>query len=271
MKVLRHLRGSRNPFRLLMSRVLWRTGACRFFSIRTDKFKLRFYPSSLSAEYWEDPRTRRSDHDFIGMYLNEGDTYIDIGANIGALVQEASVTVGHGGKVFAFEAHPRIYSYLLGNMTKNQSANVTAYNLALGNQAGEMRFSDEIADDMNSASDQGGIIVVMDTLDNVLPDNLCNIALVKIDVEGFEKQVLEGAKRTLGITQCVYFEAWDTHFKKYGYTASDLIIFLQSLGFMVCKRESSGWAVIEPGYSALKCDNLYAVRDIQAFKNRLGE
>lgn len=270
MQVLRLMRTSKHPLRLFISRVLWRTRLCQAFRINKEKYRLIFYPSSLSAAYWEDPDTRQFDHDFIAQYLKQGDIYVDIGANIGALSLEAATAVGHRGRVYAFEPHPRIYRYLVGNIKLNKIDTISPYNLALGSQPGILRFSDEIGDDQNSVTEKSGISVTVDTLDNLLSgETKTDIALVKIDVEGYEKFVCEGGGKILSQAQCIYFEAWDHHYAKYGYTTSDIINLLGKLGFTVYRREGERWIDISTGYSTLSNENLYAIRNMQEFQKRM--
>ena len=95
------------------------------------------------------------------------------------------------------EAHPRTYKFLRKNVALNRFSNIAPFNLALGNSESEIYFSDTRGDDQNHVSQNGsGIRVKMIRLDD-LPMSEGSIELLKIDVEGYEKFVLEGAPRTL--------------------------------------------------------------------------
>ena len=61
------------------------------------------------------------------------------------------------------------------------------------------------------------------------------VALLKVDVEGFEKFVFEGGHAMLKRTDCVYFEVWDTHFAKYDYTTDDVLDLLRRHGLVVLR------------------------------------
>ena len=65
------------------------------------------------------------------------------------------------------------------------------------------------------------------------------IDYLKIDVEGFEKFVIEGAKEVLERTEYVYFEAYDQHSRSYGYGMSEVGDMLVSNGFDVSTFDSS--------------------------------
>jgi hypothetical protein len=69
--------------------------------------------------------------------------------------------------------------------------------------------------------------------------NLKKITLLKIDVEGYEKFVLEGTTDLLARTQYVYFEAWDRHTERYGYKTLEIANILRLHGFEVPEFDSS--------------------------------
>lgn len=81
---LRKLRQHRRPVRFVAGRILWRTGLSPLFVSEMPRgYRIRFYPSSISAALWSDPDSRSEDEDFVWSVLRPGDRYIDAGANIG--------------------------------------------------------------------------------------------------------------------------------------------------------------------------------------------
>ena len=91
----------------------------------------RFYPTTRTASVWLDRTKIRNDEvRFLRAYLREGDTYVDVGANIGELVLTAASAVGGGGRIVAIEAHPIIFKYLTGNVALNRIQNITLRTLA---------------------------------------------------------------------------------------------------------------------------------------------
>lgn len=217
------------PIRLIAARVLERTGLSPLFTIALDGYRLRFYPTNVSANLWIDPDGRVHGLGLFRDYCQPGDVAIDVGANIGEVSIICSQAVGAEGRVLAFEPNPRIYQYLLGNLTLNRCANVTAANLALGATEGRVRMSNDKHDDMNRIVASGAIEVACSTLDAQLPE--APIALLKVDVEGSELRVLEGARRALERTACVNCEMGEDHYRRYGYGMADLIRFLGAAGF----------------------------------------
>lgn len=230
---LRHwrevLRNHPRPARLVAARLLERVGLSPLFTIPLDGYRLRFYPTNVSANLWINADTRVHGLELFKDYCQAGDVAVDVGANVGEVSIIFSQRVGATGRVFAFEPHPRIYRYLVGNLALNHCDNVTPANLAVGAVPGVVRLSNDKHDDMNRIVDDGAIEVACTTLDAQLPAQ--PIAFLKIDVEGSELRVLEGARQTLARTACVNCEMGDAHYRRYGYGVADLIGLLQRHGF----------------------------------------
>lgn len=270
-RYLRILKRQPRPWRFIASRILWRTRLCSLFQIDKGNYRLKFYPTALSAILWINPHDRAGDEFFLTRYLKHGDKVIDVGANIGHLALDASTLVGSEGRVYCVEAHPRTYKFLRKNVALNRCSNIAPFNLALGNSESEIYFSDTRGDDQNHVSQNGsGIRVKMIRLDD-LPMSEGSIELLKIDVEGYEKFVLEGAPRTLRKVSCIYIESDETHFAKYGYGCADVIGLLQDSGFTIFRLTDDGAvAPIHSHYSSAHCENLIAVRNLEAFLQRTG-
>jgi len=252
-KVTNHPR----PLRFLASRLLWHSGLCPILTISRDNYSLRFYPSACSASMWLDSDTGKHDEAVFRKLLRPGDIVIDVGANIGSLTLAASSLVGPTGKVFSVEAHPIIYKYLIGNLKLNNATNVTAFNVACGRESGVAHFSDNKSDDQNSISDDG-LQVPIRRLDELIeiPAQAC-IALLKIDVEGYEKPVLEGCTSLLARTNAVYFESWEQHVRKYGYRLAETFSLLRDFGFQI---QRPGGEPVDPDYRSVDCENLLATK-----------
>ncbi len=132
----------------------------------------------------------------LALFLRPGDTFVDVGANFGWHSVHAARIVGPAGKVFAFEPVPNIADVLERNCRRNGFSNVEVRRLALGARQGQVKLA------LNSDNPGGGSVaefgtlpVHMFALDQVIAD--ARPALIKIDVEGYELEVLRGANRTL--------------------------------------------------------------------------
>lgn len=257
------IRQQSKPIRFIISRVLWLSGTSHHFLIHLEGFKLHFYPSALSASYWVNPHERHGDESFLSNYLEPGNTYIDVGANIGALALSAANSVGKNGKVIAIEAHPTTFSYLQGNIKLNQAINIDAINIALGNSSGTITFSDNRSDDQNHVSPDGknGIKVKMQPLDQLIESLSGTISLLKIDVEGYERFVFEGSHKTLMRTELIYFEAWNKHFQRFGYDFTYIFNLLNKYDFNIYQLTGNGLDLVDQDFCPGECINLFACKD----------
>ena len=138
-----------------------------------------------------------NDMGFLIHFLRKDDFFIDIGANIGTYTVLAS---GHvGAKTFTFEPVPLTFSHLLSNISINQiEEKAFAFNIALGSAKGSVNFTSSF-DTMNHVANEdekNTISVPVETLDGVLSNQEIPL-LIKIDVEGFETEVIAGGMKTL--------------------------------------------------------------------------
>jgi FkbM family methyltransferase len=138
--------------------------------------------------------------DLFRGFLRPGMVAVDVGANIGTHTVCFAQSVGPSGRVFAFEPQSVLHQLLVGNVTLNGCANVIAENKALGASAGSVvvPFLDYAREGNFGALELGawaqGETIPVATLDSyALP--ICH--LIKIDVEGMERDVLEGAHTTI--------------------------------------------------------------------------
>jgi FkbM family methyltransferase len=136
----------------------------------------------------------------IERILRPGDCFIDVGANIGCHAITAARRVGVGGHVLAFEPNKANRAELCANLELNSLANVLVWPCGLGTAVRTHRMQAD-------PSNPGGAKIADDCTDNFEPVQVApldlmrparTIRLVKIDVEGYELQVLEGARGLFG-------------------------------------------------------------------------
>jgi FkbM family methyltransferase len=140
---------------------------------------------------------------FIKTHLTEGQIFFDIGANIGLMSIFASYCVGKSGKVYAFEANPETAKLLKYNIELNNISNINIVDKAAGNNTGKITIYNHwtgnrggatlIKPDKETESFEVDLIKI-DTVDEYLS---INIGMMKIDVEGFEMDVLKGLEKIL--------------------------------------------------------------------------
>jgi len=267
-------RHGERPWRRVVGAVLMRfpfdVGKIVNINIKIQDYCIRLHSSSLSVALWCNPECRNPDHEFITSYLKPADVYIDIGANIGTTLIPAAKKI-KGGKVLGFEPHPRIFSYLEENVALNDlNSQVLLHNCALGCEQGVLSFSSRRADDMNRLLLNGrGIDVHVKLLDSFCSD-FDDIALMKIDVEGYEKFVIEGGIKTITKTKCIYFEISREYSNTYGYSMKDLLVLLELNGFnLFIKVGDCLLSSINCEYQLLAHhSNAFAIRDIDDFVAR---
>lgn len=130
------------------------------------------------------------------------DTVIEVGANIGSQTVPLAKLVGPNGHVYAFEPQPVIFQNLCANIALNSLLNVHTYSQAAGSASGQAILP---VVDYTQIGNFGGIelqshgdgtTVPVVRLDDILTD-LRNVRLLKVDVEGWGKSVLEGASNLI--------------------------------------------------------------------------
>ncbi len=198
--------------------------------------------------------------------LNEGDTFIDIGAHIGYYSMLASGFVGDNGKVICFEPTPSTYGLLLKNLQHKK--NVKAENLAVYSVQTNMEFNDyglkymvfnsfkkarlnDIDLVPNHINVQTTTLDIYCRLNNVKP------SFIKIDAESVEMHVLQGAVETINkfkpkfMIEVGDFEHIDTG------SSLKIITFLSDLSYDVFEYNGSSFIkhnIIKTSYPTL---NLY--------------
>jgi FkbM family methyltransferase len=267
-KNLRILLGQKHPFRFALSRLLRDSGLWRIVTIHRPGYLLHFHPASLSLSLWVDANDRHSDSDILAAILRPGDFVVDVGANIGHLAIEAALIVGNSGSVIAFEAHPRTANFLYQNIQLNRISNIRVVQAAVGDHFDWVSFSDDRSDDQNMVTKSGEIVVPLVTLDVFLP--MESPTFLKIDVEGFEKFVLLGGDSLLDRTQFIYFEAWDNHFRTFGYSFAEIFQLLTEKQFEIARFIEGGIERVFQDTSIPTCVNFIAYRDRALLEARTG-
>src|SRR5687768_706385 len=112
-------------------------------------YKIHLHPAALSRAYYANPNERIRDFNVLRLILRPGDTYIDVGANIGTTVIPAADRVGSTGIVWAFEPHPTIARYLSENVQLNSLSNVRIHAVAVDRESGSVWISNKTSDDQN--------------------------------------------------------------------------------------------------------------------------
>jgi FkbM family methyltransferase len=135
---------------------------------------------------------------FVLHVLRTSDLFVDVGANVGSYTILASAALG--AKTIAFEPIPTTYGHLVDNIDLNGVHDlVTAHNIGVGAERGELIFTSSL-DTVNhvlgpAESDITSTKIAVNTLDEMLGESRPTV--IKIDVEGFETRVIDGAAKAL--------------------------------------------------------------------------
>ncbi len=169
-------------------------------------------------------------------YIEPGFTILDIGGNIGQTALIAAQKTGESGKVISFEPYPETIERFEKNLELNKSIkNIKLEKFALGDEQSTITlFQDCVTNSggnrvlHSSVENPAGVKqVAVTTLDLYSAgENLSRIDLIKIDVEGFEMNVLKGAEQTLlKFRPLLIVEVDEKNLNSQGAAARDIIAF----------------------------------------------
>ena len=192
----------------------------------------------------------------IRQVLQPGDLYVDVGANVGMHSLLASHRVGANGRVVAIEPNPTTFRALQLHAMLNNVDNITLLNLGVSDHEGK---TDLIGDPSHSggysAVDHGHgmdrIEIQLERLDRIIRAEDLNRprVLVKIDVEGYECDVLSGMKRILDRRNVVVsLEVTPAWIERAGRTVDELLALLTDAGYRILSPMRRRSALRETSY-----------------------
>jgi FkbM family methyltransferase len=204
---------------------------------------------------------------FLLHFLREDDVFIDAGANVGSYTVLASAHVGC--KSISVEPVPSTFQHLVNNIAINHlSSKVKALNIGLGSQKGKLQFTHTL-DTVNhiaTIEEKDTISVLIQTIDDIVENNIPS--LIKIDVEGYETEVLKGANSTLSnpILKAIIIELNGSG-GRYGFDEKEIHATLTALGFKPYLYLPFERKLVEiPTFGSY---NTIYIRDIDFVKTRL--
>ncbi|MFZ1972420.1 MAG: FkbM family methyltransferase [Candidatus Acidiferrales bacterium] len=179
---------------------------------------------------------------FLWKNLTPGMVFLDVGAHHGVYSIVAAKKLGAEGIVVAFEPSSREYDRLRFHVRLNRLSPVRTEPLALGSAASTRPFFQVTSGDTTrgglhppvSADQVSEISVETVRLDDYVSQfPLKRVDFVKLDVEGGEREVLEGASLVLTRFRPIFIcEVLDSTTRAWGYNAREIILMLQRFGFV---------------------------------------
>lgn len=216
---------------------------------RTIRGKFHQYLMTLDLSSWHERMTY-----FLGRYhelemqlfameaIEPGDTFIDIGANLGMITLMAARCVTPTGSVHSFEPNPLVFQRLQKNITDNELSQVTLHNCGLADkqttltltvvdrELGMGTFTEIPEKDRSLISNEYQLPVYRG--DDILPEDLPGTTFIKIDVEGFEPLVIKGLDRTIKRWHPVVLtEVVAQHLERGGSSVEELRALMESYGY----------------------------------------
>lgn len=192
---------------------------------------------------------------FVLHLLRSGDGFVDVGANVGSYTVLAGGAAG--ARCVSIEPIPATFAHLMDNISLNGVVTtVSALNIGIGKESGTLRFTSGL-DTVNHIATDGEQGLTIEVPVKKLDDVLGNFEplLIKIDVEGFETNVIAGAEKTLsrdsllgvimelnGSGSRYGFDELELHTKmlKYGFNAFTYSPFKRELLLLEGRNTSAG-------------------------------
>lgn len=187
--------------------------------------------------------------DILRSLLREGDTFVDVGVNEGYFSCLASRIVGSEGKVMGVEPQTRLTPIISKNFATNSVCNADIENAALSDRNGTQEIF--LAPNTNSGASgfisstrwsQPKQMVRTVTLDSWLAQKRVHrVRFMKVDCEGAEEAILEGAHATLA-AQALDFLMIEFHPHLTGGSAPARIDhLLRNAGYRLSQIANGGW------------------------------
>jgi FkbM family methyltransferase len=159
--------------------------------------------------------------------VTDGSVVLDVGAHVGYYTLLASVVVGPGGKVFAFEPLHGNRRYLQRHLRLNNIENVTVIDAAVSNHTGVAWFQEGQTSSTGRIAPDGALQIRTVALDDLVARGEIPLpSHIKIDIEGAEVAALLGARSILQMSHPTLFIA--THSRDIHQQCCD---FLRSLDY----------------------------------------
>jgi FkbM family methyltransferase len=178
---------------------------------------------------------------YLQRLVATGNIAIDVGANVGIYTGWLSRLVGPSGRVLAFEPYPPVLEKLVTNVKRMRATNVVISGAAVGNQSGRTelelpkgrrgRVNDPYVH-IKDIQTLGGR-TLLTTIDSAVEEEHLNqVNLMKVDVEGYERFVIEGARDTIRrFRPVILIEIFDGWAGRYGSSYREVDALLADRGY----------------------------------------
>ncbi len=195
--------------------------------------------------------------ELIATTVRPGDVCFDVGAQKGFITLHLAKAVGPGGRVIAFEPDPRAMEVLTSNVQRNGYRQVSLQAYAVGDcdsrcafgLSRQLGWSSRFPNDMAKPTVESTISVQTRSLDDIVKEmgiapQTHRLSFIKIDAEGSEPLILQGARETLErFRPTVHVEVNKPSLRAGGYSAASVEALLRPLGYQLytIRFQRTGW------------------------------
>lgn len=197
-------------------------------------------------------------HDALFKMCNEDNVVFDVGTNIGSVLMNIAKKVGINGRVYGFEPDPANYKKCMTNMRLNNFKNISVLNSGLGEKKSNVFLKVDVDDNrgMNRVEknkSENSVQITLTTMDDfVIENNIKKLDLIKIDVEGYEYNVLKGAQKTItSLRPKMFIEINDDLLRLQEASAKSVIFLLNELNYKAINSRTSKTISVEDDFE--KC------------------
>jgi FkbM family methyltransferase len=275
----------RNPFKAIAKRLWWRLRwkiTNRPYIIpfaQTLKIVIPKTGSGAGIYYqgFSEPDTA----DFLRRFLRPGMVMFDIGAHIGEYTLLAAKLVGESGQVHAFEPQSHLFPILSQSVQLNSFEQVVLQCSAVSDRVGEIEFQVLDEPTMSSIRKQATperpakiVSVACTSLDEYGRERQRKIDLIKVDVEGAEKFVFQGAAALLNLppqqAPIWIFEYAPNSYADFAYQPEEILQLLKDYGYEVWQYRGTGHLdAFDPNERLPDIVNLVAAKDKSSLLARI--
>jgi FkbM family methyltransferase len=177
--------------------------------------------------------------DFLKNNLNKELTFVDVGSNYG---WHSIIASKFCKQVFSFEPQKRMFDIQKMSIDENKIKNINLFNFAVGekNKKGQMNYINYDLNWVNIGDlslGNGGEEIEIKDIDSLM---LPKIDIIKIDVQGYEKFVLEGTLNKINSDKpIIIIELENFQMQKFDYDDSYIFSFFKNLGYISFYLESN--------------------------------
>jgi len=229
--------------RLVPNNYQYPTGSDRTFEYQGIKLSLDIHDYVSHYLYFG---FKDRSHEKLMSLVKAGDTVLDVGTNYGSTILQFAKIITENGRAYGFEPDPVNFAICVKNLGLNNFHHISVENIGLGREEGELTLV--VNTESNRGMNRVGVPVggqewhkvEMCRLDKWVQQNeIDKIDLIKIDVEGFEMEVLSGAARVLQMfSPDLFIELDDDNLRQQGANAKELVEFLETSGYRIAHSET---------------------------------